>query len=229
MPEKEKILAESVADDILAMITIDKKFNAGDKLPNENDFAAELKISRTTLREAIRILVSYNVLEIKRGKGTFVTDNKELNDNFSLGELSNLNHNVKDLYEMRLIFEPETAYYAAKRGTDKEIERILYYGKLEEERILNNEDRTDVEQSFHNSIAKATHNEFMNRLMPIIYKAIYTGVILSDEHPDMVKDTINDHRMIMDFLAKRDAEGAKTAMRLHIIHAMRGFGLEDDV
>ncbi|MDP4178056.1 MAG: FadR/GntR family transcriptional regulator [Bacillota bacterium] len=229
MPEKEKILAESVADDILAMITIDKKFKAGDKLPNENDFAAELKISRTTLREAIRILVSYNVLEIKRGKGTFVTDNKELNDNFSLGELSNLNHNVKDLYEMRLIFEPETAYYAAKRGTDKEIERILYYGKLEEERILNNEDRTDVEQSFHNSIAKATHNEFMNRLMPIIYKAIYTGVILSDEHPDMVKDTINDHRMIMDFLAKRDAEGAKTAMRLHIIHAMRGFGLEDDV
>lgn len=228
MPGKEKILAESVADDILAMITIDKKFAAGDKLPNENDLSAELKISRTTLREAIRILVSYNVLEIKRGKGTYVTNNKELNENFSLGELSSINHNVKDLYEMRLIFEPETAYYAAKRGTDKEIERILYYGKLEEEKILKKEDRTEVEQAFHNSIAKATHNEFMNRLMPIIYKAIYTGVILSDEHPMIVQDTINDHKMIMDFLSKRDAEGAETAMRLHIIHAMRGFGLEDE-
>lgn len=228
MQKKEKSLAESVADDILAMITIDKKFSIGDKLPNENDLSAELKISRTTLREAIRILVSYNVLEIRRGKGTYIADNKELDENFSLGQLTNMKHNVKDLYEMRLIFEPEIAYYAAKRATDKEIERILYYGKLEEEKIMNNEDRTEVEQAFHNSIAKATHNEFMNKLMPIIYKAIYTGVILSDEYPMVVQDTLNDHGMIMDFLSKRDAEGAKTAMKLHIIHAMRGFGLEDE-
>lgn len=229
MQKKEKSLAESVADNILTMITIDKEFGVGDKLPNENDLSAELKISRTTLREAIRILVSYNVLEIRRGKGTFVADNKELNENFSLGELNNMMHNAKDLYEMRLIFEPEIAYYAAKRATDKEIEQILYYGNLEEEKIMGGEDRTEIEQAFHNSIARATHNEFMNRLMPIIYKAIYTGVILSDEYPMVVQDTLNDHRMIMDFLSKRDAEGAKTAMKLHILHAMRGFGIEEEL
>jgi DNA-binding GntR family transcriptional regulator len=39
----------------------------------------------------------------------------------------------------------------------------------------------------------------------------------------MIEETINDHRMIMNFLASRDAEGAETAMKLHIIHAMRGF------
>lgn len=228
MPKKEKILAESIADDILAMITIDKKFTAGDKLPNENELAAELQVSRTTLREAIRILVAHNVLEIKRGKGTFITSNQELNEHFVLGDLSNIRLNVKDLYEMRLIFEPKIAYYAAKRATDKEIERIIYYGKLEEEKILNNEDRTEVEQAFHNSIAKATHNEFMDKLMPIIYKAIYKGVILSSENPTLIQDTINDHRMIMDFLSKRDAEGAETAMKLHIIHAMRGFGVDID-
>jgi GntR family transcriptional regulator, transcriptional repressor for pyruvate dehydrogenase complex len=228
VPKKEKILAESIADDILAMITIDKKFTAGDKLPNENELAAELQVSRTTLREAIRILVAHNVLEIKRGKGTYITNNQELNDNFVLGELSNIRLNVKDLYEMRLIFEPKIAYYAAKRATDKELERIIYYGKLEEEKILNNEDRTEVEQAFHNSIAKATHNEFMDKLMPIIYKAIYKGVILSSENPVLIQDTINDHRMIMDFLSSGDAEGAETAMKLHIIHAMRGFGVDID-
>ena len=63
----------------------------------------------------------------------------------------------------------------------------------------------------------------MNRLMPIIYKAIYQGVILSSDNPTMIEETINDHRMIMNFLASRDAEGAETAMKLHIIHAMRGF------
>jgi DNA-binding FadR family transcriptional regulator len=228
VPRKEKILAESVADDILAMITIDKKFAAGDKLPNENELSSELQISRTTLREAIRILVTHNVLEIRRGKGTYVTDNQKLNENFGFGELSNIMLNVKDLYEMRLIFEPKTAYYAAKRATDKELERILYYGKLEEEKILKNEDRTEVEQAFHNSIARATHNEFMDKLMPIIYRAIYKGVILSTENPAIVQDTLNDHKMIMDFLSKRDAEGAEAAMRLHIIHAMRGLGIDSE-
>lgn len=129
---------------------------------------------------------------------------------------------------MRLIFEPKIAYYAAKRATDKELEKIIYYGKLEEEKISKKEDRTEVEQEFHNAIAKATHNEFMNKLMPIIYKAIYKGVILSDENPTLIQDTINDHRMVMDFLSKRDAEGAETAMKLHIIHAMRGLGVDSD-
>lgn len=228
MPKKNKSLSERIADDILAMITIDKRFSVGDKLPNENELSAELKVSRTTLREAIRILVAHNILEIKRGKGTYIKWVHDLNENIELEELSTVKLNAKDLYEMRLIFEPQTAYYAAKRATDKELERILYYGRLEEEKILNNEDRTEVEQAFHKSIAKATHNEFMNKLMPILYKAIDKGVILSDENSDILRDTLNDHRMIMEFLEKRDAEGAKTAMKLHILHAMRGLEITNE-
>lgn len=228
MTRESKSLAESVADDILSMITIDKKFEKGDKLPNENELSANLKISRTTLREAIRILVAHNVLEIRRGKGTYVKDNNKLDEEFELTELSNFQLDLKDLYEMRLIFEPQSAYYAAKRATDKELERILHYGRLEEEMILKKEDRTEIEQAFHKSIAKATHNEFMNRLMPILYQAIDKGVHLSDRNEEIVQATLNDHKMIMEFLAKRDAEGAKTAMKLHIIHAMRGFGIKEE-
>ncbi|AFM39817.1 transcriptional regulator [Desulfosporosinus acidiphilus SJ4] len=228
MVREGRSLAENVAEDILAMITIDKKFSAGDKLPNENELAARLEVSRTTLREAIRILIAHNVLEIFRGKGTYVKDNRELTMAFGLKELSSFKPDVKDLYEMRLIFEPQSAYYAAKRATDKELERILYYGKLVEEQIINQEDRTDVEQAFHQSIAKATHNEFMNQLMPVLYQAINKGVPLSDSNEEMIRNTLNDHRMIMEFLSARDAEGAKTAMKLHIIHAMRGFGFLED-
>ena len=228
MNKNNKSLAENVADDILAMITIDKKFAAGDKLPNENILSVDLKVSRTTLREAIRILVIHNVLEIRRGKGTYVKEGQNLTEGFDLSERLTFPIDVKDLYEMRLIFEPQAAYYAAKRAGDKELERILHYGRLEEELILKKEDRTEVEQAFHKSIAKATHNEFMNRLMPILYQAIDMGVHLSDSKEGMVQDTLNDHRMIMDFLSKRDAEGSKTAMKLHIIHAMRGFGITEE-
>jgi GntR family transcriptional repressor for pyruvate dehydrogenase complex len=225
---KEKSLSQSVADDILAMINIDKKFDIGDKLPNENELSTQLKVSRTTLREGIRILTAHNILEIKRGKGTFVANHEKLNSGFGLEEFSTLKMNVKDLYEMRLIFEPQTAYYAAKRATDKELARILYYGKLEEDKILKKVDRTEAEQAFHKSIAKATHNEFMNKLMPILYKAIDKGVILSYENDTIIQDTLNDHRMIMEFLEARDAEGAKTAMKLHILRAMRGLGISNE-
>ncbi|ODA42851.1 FadR/GntR family transcriptional regulator [Desulfosporosinus sp. BG] len=228
MTRPGRSLAENVADDILAMISIDKKFAMGDKLPNENQLSEDLQVSRTTLREAIRILVTHNVLEIRRGKGTYVKNNPELNEGYNLKDLTTCQLDVKDLYEMRLIFEPQSAYYAAKRATDKELERILYYGRLEEELILKKEDRTEVEQAFHKSIAKATHNEFMNRLMPILYQAIDKGVLLADTKEEMIQNTLNDHRMIMEFLAKRDAEGAKTAMKLHIIHAMRGFGIAEE-
>lgn len=222
---KNKMLSQSIADTLLSMITIEKRFSAGDKLPNENELSEELNVSRTTLREAIRILVAYNVLEIQRGKGTFVTQ-KAFEQQFNLGQLSDIKVNAKDLYEMRLIFEPEAAYLAAIRGTDAEIKRILDFGEKIEQEIKSGQDRTDNEHSFHKAIAQATHNEFMNQLMPILYQAIAKGVTLSVMSQKAVTDTINDHRMIMDFLEQRNAEGAKNAMKIHIMHAIRELGIE---
>ena len=62
--------------------------------------------------------MAYNILEIQRGKGTFVTQ-AAFERQSHLGQLSNIKVNTKDLYEMRLIFEPEAAYLAAIRGTQK--------------------------------------------------------------------------------------------------------------
>ncbi len=223
-----KRLSEQAAENILNMITVEKKYLPGDKLPNENDLSAELKISRTTLREAIRILITHNILEIKRGKGTYVSSMQNVNGDLCLDNAITAMIGLKDLMEIRLIIEPETAYYAAKRASDKEIEKILYYGQLNESKILNGEDRTEEEQMFHNSIAKSTHNDFINRLMPIINQGIYKGVILSKEKCKINDDTLADHRVIMDYLKKRDADGARIAMKLHIIRAMDNFGLSRD-
>lgn len=223
---QNKRLSDSIADEILSMVTIEKKFIPGDKLPNENDLSEELNISRTTLREAIRILVTNGILEIQRGKGTYVKKNIDLSKKESINFISSARINAKDLYEMRLIFEPEAAYYAALRASNIELKHILYYGLQIERKIENNEDRTEVEQKFHKSIAKATHNEFMNKLMPVIYQAIDKGVILSEKKELAVKDTISDHKMIMEFMEDRNPEGAKSAMKIHILHAIKELGIE---
>ncbi|HEX3077760.1 MAG TPA: FadR/GntR family transcriptional regulator [Lachnospiraceae bacterium] len=222
----EKRLSDSVADDILTMITIEKRYNPGDKLPNENDLSLELNVSRTTLREAIRILVTNGVLEIRRGCGTFIRESINSSSMEEMNHLSNAKLNAKDLYEMRLIFEPEAAYLATLRASEMEMNRILNYGAQVEEKIRKGEDRTEQEQNFHKSIAKATHNEFMNKLMPVIYQSIGKGVALSKKREMAVKYTVNDHRMIMEFMESRNPEGARNAMRIHMLHAIKELGIE---
>lgn len=223
----QKRLSDHIADDIVAMIAIEKRFIPGDQLPNENALSEELNISRTTLRESIRILVTHDILEIKRGRGTFVKKDLDINRTMqSLNKLSDIKINAKDLYEIRLIFEPEAAYYATIRATDTELERILKYGQQIEQKIKLGMDRTDVEQKFHKSISKATHNEFMDKLMPIIFQAIDAGVKLTQKNERVTKDTLNDHKTIMEFMEARNPEGARSAMKIHILHAMKDLGIE---
>lgn len=215
-----KALSELIADDIYAMITVEKRFNPGDKLPNENDFSKELNINRATLREAIRILSTNDVLEIKRGKGTFVVEN--LTDGkLDVNTFANKKGNIKDLYEMRIIIEPEAAYYATLRATEKEIRNIIKLGSILEEKITENVDRTKEEQEFHKAIAKATHNEYMNKLIPVLLQAIYLSVVISQNNEELRIETLRDHRLVMQFMEKRDADGARTAMRLHMMHACK--------
>lgn len=224
--EDKSRLSDRIADSILSMITVEKRFLPGDKLPNENILSEELKVSRTTLREAIRILATGGILEIRRGRGTFIREDLQLDNPRELIPLTSAKVKARDLYEMRLIFEPEAAYYAALRATDKEIERIISLGTEIEERIHQGKDRTEVEQAFHKSIAKATHNEFMNQLMPVIYEGINKGVRLSKVHEEAVQATLTDHRILVDFLKARNAEGARNAMKIHILHAMEQLQME---
>ena len=209
-------LSDVTAKRIRNMIE-ESRFKVGDKLPNENDFANELGISRSTLREAIKALTSLGILEIRRGKGTFVTDSTVIES----GDLGEINSGLGDLFEMRLMFEPECAYYAAQRATDEEIAIICKYGEAVEKKIKSGEDRTYEEQKFHESIANATHNAFVQQFMPIIFNA-KKGVIVMQKDKIVSDDNLNDDRLIMDFLKARNADGARTAMRLHIIHAMEG-------
>lgn len=215
---KSAMLADSTAKKILKMIEEEERFRVGDKLPNENDFAFELGVSRSTLREAVKILTTSGILEIKRGKGTYVTSNTII----ASGNINDITSGLDDLFEMRLMFEPDCAYYAALRATDEEIEIICKYGEAVEKKILSGEDRTYEEQKFHESIANATHNAFVKQFMPIIFNAIKKGVVVLIKDSGVSEDNMNDDRLIMDFIKKRNPDGARTAMRLHIIHAMEG-------
>ena len=220
---RDQSLAERTADDILSMLNIEKRFAAGDRLPSENELASELGVSRTTLREAVRLLAAHQVLVTERGSGTFVRQDFHPSDaKLTLESMTPEIMDVRDLFEMRLIFEPEAAFYAAQRATDAELERIRHYAELEEGIIERGEDSAEIEMAFHNSIATATHNSFIGELVPLIYRSIERALRLSGTFPDIIANVVEDNRMLIEFLSRRNAEGARSAMRIHIIHAMDG-------
>lgn len=228
MSYRNNALSVRVADTITESI-VQQKYAPGDKLPSEVELATALRVSRTTLREALRILATRGLVEARRGSGTFVTRNRSIHADYDVLRIQNTNVNVKDLYEMRLMFEPQAAYYAALRASDEELETIFRFGELDEQMILRQDPQwDDAEQKFHNAIASATHNPFITSLLPIFNRAIHQGIILANEAPQVAELTLRDHRLLMQYLRERYPEGARAAMHLHMINTMRAFNIDVD-
>ncbi len=228
MPYGNYALSVRIADR-LAETIICGRFQPGDKLPSEPELSAELSVSRTTLREALRILSTRGLVEVRRGVGTFVTESRNIHADYDVLKIQNTNVNTKDLYEMRLMFEPQAAYYATLRAGSDELDEIFRYCELNEQMIRNQDPQWDeTEQKFHNSIASATHNPFITSLLPIFNRAIHHGILLANEAPEVAEMTLHDHRVLTQYLKDRNPEGAKTAMQLHIINTMRAFRIPLD-
>ena len=208
-------LAEQAAGQIMDMIMVERRFHPGDKLPNEFELAEELGISRITLREAIRILCTRNIVEIRRGRGTYVLSYDQQLPGANLSPLEMATTSVRDLLEIRMMVEPSAAYYAALRATDDEIKLIRRLCENLEKAAAMGENPIKLEQDFHNAIAMASHNQFMTKLMPIINKSVYTDLMYLD---GSLAYSLQDHREIVRFIETRNGEAARTVMRLHILH-----------
>ena len=132
---------------------------------------------------------------------------------------------LKDLFELRAIFEPSAARLACLRATEEEMADILARGEDVDRCIRLGQDRTEADREFHAAIVRATHNSFMMRLLPMINQAV-AAAIASGQHKDqLAEDTRKDHALLMDFFRKRDAAGAGHAMAIHMHHSIDVMGL----
>ena len=229
---KKKSLVQQVADDIYKMITEDKIFAPGEQLPNENTLSSRLGVSRATLREAIRILAAQGVLDVYRGRGTFISpDIYTLND-IGLESMERVRVHLKDLYEARLLFEPEIASIVCRRASDAELKKIFEVGAEVEKVILAGKDRTEMDSEFHKILVKASHNEFLQRLFPIIDKSIQEAIKLNGcklpSEDLLAKDTLRDHALLIEFLKTRDAVSARNAMSIHLHHIITNLNINSD-
>lgn len=224
---EKKSRSQRTAEGLYNQIVAEKRLAPGDKLPNEVDLSRELGVSRATLREAIRDLTVQGVLEVRRGKGTFVSFRVNEIEDFGFGSLDRVRGQLRDLFELRSIFEPKAARLACRRATEDELEEIVRRGREVERLIRGGADRTAADRAFHAAIVRATHNEFMMRLLPIINRAVATAVKTGEHGEELAQTTLRDHALLLDFFQRRDESGAEYAMAIHMRHAMNEMGLEE--
>lgn len=224
MNKKNILLSKNIANQISAMIIDQKKYLPNDKLPNERMLAEELGVSRTSIREAIKLLVASGMLTVRRGVGTFVSENPGISvDPLGLSHLEDKKKLMLQWFEVRLILESESVRLVVERASDDEIEEIIACEQKVAELIEKGKDYILADQHFHAAIAKATHNEVISRFIPSIEQSIYEAITAAQEGAWFNKSTENAlkyHHEIANFIKKRDAVGAMLAMRYHILQGI---------
>ena len=221
---EKKSLSQQTADRLYTMIVVEHRLSPGEKLPSEVELARELGVSRTTLREALHVLVSQKSWR-PAGAGHLCHRPGSPGQRLWLFPPGSGPGELKDLFELRAIFEPSAARLACLRATEEEMADILARGEDVDRCIRLGQDRTEADREFHAAIVRATHNSFMMRLLPMINQAV-AAAIASGQHKDqLAEDTRKDHALLMDFFRKRDAAGAGHAMAIHMHHSIDVMGL----
>jgi Transcriptional regulators len=219
-------LSHSVADVIAKMIFIRNLFLPGDRIPSEMQLAKDLKVSRTSIREAVRLLIAKGILEIQRGKGTFVTASPSATDDLlNISAIEDHRLLVRDWFEFRLILEPESARLATARASAEELDMIEHYERLSFANMGESDIFYEADTQLHIAIAKATHNQVIERLVPFLQDSVaearQRSYYIGKDSPDpVVKNASVTHREIVHYMRQRDVKGAGVAMAYHIKRAM---------
>ena len=216
MGTQTKTLAEQVANGIMNLIQ-ETPYKAGDKLPTEKELCERTGAGRNTVREALKILASRNVLEIRQGAGTFVSEKQGIPDD-PLG-FSMVNDHVKltrDLLQVRIMLEPQIAALAAQCAKEHEIKELEEILEEMEAAMKKREDYSELDTKFHTKIAQCTHNIVMENLLPVIGKgvAVFAREVAQTEYDR----TWISHRKIFCYIRDHKPFEAEMEMQYHLLY-----------
>lgn len=209
-----KRLYKTVADQLLVIID-SGQYPVGTRLPAERDLAAEFDVSRPTIREAVIALEIAGRVEVRKGSGVYVMDNKA-------GERSSLDLDVGpfELTEARMLIEGEAASLAASLITDDEVKEL---GTLIERMVTENDSGVAGEvadKEFHMLIARATRNSALVAIIDDLWSLRDRSALTSRMYDTVrmtgVKPSIEEHWAIHRALDNRDPSAARLAMRTHL-------------
>jgi len=211
---KSAPLSEITGDKIIRYI-IDNNLEPGDRLPTEYKLAELLGVSRSTVREATRRLVTRNILVVRQGSGTFVSKQMGIpEDPLGLAFMNDDTKLVIELIDVRLMLEPEIAALAALNASDRQLAQLAEAHNIVGKTIESGMDHSEVDANFHRLLAVFSGNSALTNLIPIITSSINAAIGGTN---DALRLSVQEqHGYILEAVRRHDPVGARNTMIAHL-------------
>lgn len=195
----------------------DGRLNPGDKLPPERELAEAFGVSRTSVRDAIRVLEMQGMVEPRQGDGTLVRD---LSPDSLVNPLASvLGRNgrlLTELLDVRKILEPPLAARAAAHASDADIKNLSAILDRQAEKVRRGELAIDEDTQFHYTIATAAKNSVVMRVVDVLMDLLRESRERSLQVKGRLQKSLAGHRQILGAIQSRDEAAAESAMRQHL-------------
>lgn len=213
---KKTRIHEEVFSQIRELIK-EGRFKAGDQLPSERELAETFKVSRTSVREALRALESQGLIVSRTGSGNFIA---ELPVESLVGPLARLLIDEKkalgDVFEMRKLIEPQIAALAAERATRDDIDRLKEIVGKQAAAVARGDTGVEADAELHFAIGRATRNQALQKLISGLMEMLSRSREESLQTGKRRQSSIDAHRRIIAAIEKHDQNRARSEMLRHI-------------
>jgi GntR family transcriptional repressor for pyruvate dehydrogenase complex len=217
--------SSSIADQIRNAI-ISGRLREGERLPPERELAEQFRVSRVTVRDALRALEANGLVEVRVGArgGAFVTAPTGSHIGQTMSDMMMMQAvSPEDIVEGRLIVELGTVTLACARATDDDLAALRNLGERAARAIKDGSYSRELSWEFHSLLATAAHNAAVEGLTASFRSTLSMHPIRTREGSRAHSRSVEEHARILDALERRDGAAARREMAHHLL---RGTNLE---
>ncbi|WP_282937001.1 FadR/GntR family transcriptional regulator [Paenibacillus sp. RC67] len=214
---------EVIADQIKEQI-VNGALTPGQKLPSAKELSERFQVGRSTVREALSALKAMGLVEIHQGEGSYVRSIESQDVDLPVFDsLLMSRETVVELIEARKALEISNAALAAEKRTDEDIAKFEAVLRNMEDFLGNEEEGERSDMLFHLTLAQATHNSIMGRMIDSISTQMQAAIretrrLQMYSSKTVSKQLLKEHKAIYQAILNRDPAGAQEAMRHHLFH-----------
>jgi GntR family transcriptional repressor for pyruvate dehydrogenase complex len=207
---------EGVAQQIQRLI-VDGAIKPGEKLPAERELAARLAVSRSSVRDAIRILELAGLVVPRQGEGTVVADLSPENVAAPIASiLVRKRELIEELLDVRKMLEPSLAARAARRATPEDVAALEEILARQAEKAERGESTVEEDSAFHYRIALAARNGVVRSVLDVLMQLLKETRARSLQTPGRPRRSLEGHRRVLAAIRRRDPAAAERAVRRHL-------------
>jgi GntR family transcriptional repressor for pyruvate dehydrogenase complex len=221
-PVRRSRIYEHIVNQIRALIR-EGRWSPGDQIPPERELAERFRVSRTSVREALRALEMQGIIESRQGGGTFVrtADTEVLVPPLAAAILRG-HRELAEVLEVRELIEPGIARLAAQRATPEHVTELEQILDRQRQCIENDQPFVDEDTAFHYTLARAADNHILLRLHNVILDVLRESRQTYLHVPDRPQMSLRGHEAIIAAVMQHDGESAYRASLAHITEVRDG-------